>query len=243
MHHAVSHKNECSFSFLLHDLSDCPNQALPRGPPAAMPRIDTAQRVDRKAAILDAAERCFVRSGFHGASMSDICGEAGMSPGNLYRYFPSKEAMIEGLCERDFAEVGEGFSALARAPDIWTAFEALARFHMIEEPRESCQLWVEIMSEVARNPQIGTLRKKIDQFIEGKIRFALEMARDRGQTAPDADLEPAVQFLITYADGLMLRRARDENFDPRPHVDLMFSILRSMLLPPSTPAIARLNTP
>ncbi|MDP2802792.1 MAG: TetR/AcrR family transcriptional regulator [Phreatobacter sp.] len=208
-----------------------------------MPRIDTAQRIDRKTAILDAAERCFVRSGFHGASMSDICGEAGMSPGNLYRYFPSKEAMIEGLCERDFAEVGEGFSALAQAPDIWTAFEALARFHMIEEPRESCQLWVEIMSEVARNPQIGILRRKIDQFIEAKIRFALETARDRGQTDPGADLDRAVQFLITYADGLMLRRARDVNFDPDPHVVLMFSILRSMLLPPATPATARLKTP
>ena len=93
------------------------------------------------------------------------------------------------------------FDRIAAIDNPQALAEALARFHMIEEPRESCQLWVEIMSEVARNPQIGTLRKKIDQFIEGKIRFALEMARDRGQTAPDADLEPAVQFLITYADG------------------------------------------
>jgi TetR/AcrR family transcriptional repressor of uid operon len=208
-----------------------------------MPRIDTAQRIDRKTAILDAAERCFVRSGFHGTSMSAICAEAGMSPGNLYRYFPSKEAMIEGLCERDFAEVGEGFAALAQAPDIWAAFEGLARFHMIEEPRESCQLWVEIMSEATRNPQIGALRKKVDAFIESKMRFAMDVARDRGQTHPEADLERAVQFLITFADGLMLRRARDTRFDPGPHVALMFTILRSMLLPPATPADDRLKTP
>ena len=47
---------------------------------------------------LAAAQRCFVRSGFHGASMQDICAEAGMSPGNLYRYFPSKEALDRRHC-------------------------------------------------------------------------------------------------------------------------------------------------
>ena len=208
-----------------------------------MPRIAESRRTNRKAAILDAAERCFVRSGFHGASMSEICAEAGMSPGNLYRYFPSKEAMIEGLCERDFAELGAGFAELPSVPDIWAAFEALARFHMVDEPRESCQLWLEIMSEVARNPQIAGLRRKIDRFIEDKLRFALETARDRGQTDPAADLDRAVQFLITFADGLMLRRARDTGFDPVPHVGLMFDILRAMLLPPSSSSPANVTTP
>lgn len=208
-----------------------------------MPRIAETQRTDRKAAILDAAERCFVRSGFHGASMAEICAEAGMSPGNLYRYFPSKEAMIEGLCERDFDEIGEGFAALSHAPDIWGAFEVLARHHMVEEPRESCMLWVEIMSEVSRNPQIGALRRRIDAFIAENIRFALTVARDRGQTAANADLERAVQFLITFGDGLMLRRARDPAFDSRPHVAIMFDLLRDMLLPPATPTAAKASPP
>ena len=55
-------------------------------PPEAEPVMD------RRARILDAAERCFVRSGFHRTTMQDVAAEAGMSPGNLYRYFASKEA-------------------------------------------------------------------------------------------------------------------------------------------------------
>lgn len=204
--------------------------------PPPVPRIDHLQRTDRKSAILDAAERCFVRSGFHGASMSEICAEAGMSPGNLYRYFPSKEAMIEGLCERDLAEAEEGFAALAKAPDIWEAFRALANFHMVEEPREGCALWIETMSEVTRNPQIAALRERTDRFIYEKLRGALEIARERGQTAPQADLERATQFLITFGDGLMLRRVRDPDFDPAPHVEIMFDGLRAMLLTPSAPS-------
>ena len=58
-----------------------------------MRRANAQLQSDRRAEILAAAQRCFVRSGFHGASMQEICAEAGMSPGNLYRYFPSKEAI------------------------------------------------------------------------------------------------------------------------------------------------------
>src|SRR5919206_2725488 len=84
-------------------------------------RIGDESVADRRAQILDAAERSFCRSGFHRTTMQDIAAEAGMSPGNLYRYFPSKDALVAGLCERDrvglateFADVrnaGEGFLA------------------------------------------------------------------------------------------------------------------------------------
>ena len=44
-----------------------------------MRRANVQLQSDRRAEILAAAQRCFVRSGFHGASMQDICAEAGMS--------------------------------------------------------------------------------------------------------------------------------------------------------------------
>ena len=54
-------------------------------------------RSDRRSEILDAAQRCFARTGFHQTSMQQVCSEAGMSAGNVYRYFPSKEAIIAGI--------------------------------------------------------------------------------------------------------------------------------------------------
>ena len=85
---------------------------------SVMRRANAQLQSDRRAEILAAAQRCFVRSGFHGASMQEICAEAGMSPGNLYRYFPSKEALIAGIAERDRAEVG---AAVRAAPTSRTA--------------------------------------------------------------------------------------------------------------------------
>src|SRR6187401_3335842 len=74
-------------------------------------RLEAKAKPDRRSDILAAAQRCFVRSGFHGASMQDICAQAGMSPGNLYRYFPSKEALIAGIAERERAEVAQEFAS------------------------------------------------------------------------------------------------------------------------------------
>ena len=57
-----------------------------------------------------------MRYGFHAATMTQVADEAGMSAGNLYRYFPSKEAIVEGLCLNDQVQRSEAFASLASAP-------------------------------------------------------------------------------------------------------------------------------
>src|ERR687894_2377279 len=94
---------------------------------------DTAS--ERRARILDAAERCFVRAGFHRTTMQDVAAEAGMSPGNLYRYFRSKDVIVAGLAERDRARVMADFSQLVDADDFIGSFAALARRHFQDERR------------------------------------------------------------------------------------------------------------
>ena len=53
----------------------------------------------RRQEILDAARRAFIARGFHATSMQQIAAESGVSAGNIYRYFPSKEALIASVCE------------------------------------------------------------------------------------------------------------------------------------------------
>src|SRR3954454_19881942 len=72
---------------------------------------DNDSQSERRTRILDPAERCFVRSGFHRTTMQDVAAEAGMSQGNVYRYFPSKDAIVAGTTERDRAEVAGDFAS------------------------------------------------------------------------------------------------------------------------------------
>lgn len=50
--------------------------------------------------VLDAALALFVDKGFANTRVEDIASRAGLSKGAVYLYFPSKEAILEGLVRR-----------------------------------------------------------------------------------------------------------------------------------------------
>ncbi|CAN7570822.1 helix-turn-helix domain containing protein [Devosia sp. LjRoot16] len=50
--------------------------------------------------VLDAALELFIEKGFASTRVEDIAKRAGLSKGTVYLYFPSKEALLEGLVRR-----------------------------------------------------------------------------------------------------------------------------------------------
>src|SRR5471030_1915341 len=76
-----------------------------------MRTLDPVKHDEKRQEILLAAWRCLARDGFRGASTADICKEAGISPGHLYHYFASKEAIVTAITagglERIEARFGE----------------------------------------------------------------------------------------------------------------------------------------
>src|SRR6476659_6530306 len=105
-----------------------------------MPKLKPNVQRARREHILDAAEQCFGRSGFHRTTMHDICKEAGVSPGALYVYFDSKEALIAGICERD-------------------------RQYFLEKPAHSHRMCIEIGLESTRNPRVVEIFQRFDRYI------------------------------------------------------------------------------
>src|SRR5437016_1619144 len=132
-------------------------------------RANAQLQSDRRDEILGAAQRCFVRAGFHGASMQDICTEAGMSPGNLYRYFPSKEALIAGIAERDRAEVAQEFARADLSRGLFAVIEGMAQHHFAEKSDEQVALCTEIWSEARRNPEIGRISTAFDADVKRRL--------------------------------------------------------------------------
>src|SRR5262245_15540703 len=71
----------------------------------------TAQGVAARDRLYDIAIRMIAERGYDATTLRDIAKEAGVSVGLLYRYFPSKQAVIIALYEElstDFAREAAG---------------------------------------------------------------------------------------------------------------------------------------
>jgi len=194
-----------------------------------MRRANAQLQSDRRDEILAAAQRCFVRSGFHGASMQDICAEAGMSPGNLYRYFPSKEALIAGIAERDRAEVAQAFASADLSHGLLNVLEGMVQHYFAEHPRERVLLCTEVMAEARRNPDIARISAAFDADVRKWLIGLLQGAAARGDIPGDVDLDGVVTMLMLIADGVWWRRALDPDFKPETVVPIVMDVARHLL--------------
>lgn len=64
------------------------------------PAPTTERGADKREAILEAALVLFVERGFHGTAVPDIADRAMVGAGTIYRYFSSKEALVNELYRR-----------------------------------------------------------------------------------------------------------------------------------------------
>jgi TetR/AcrR family transcriptional repressor of uid operon len=197
-----------------------------------MRRPNVQLQSDRRTEILAAAERCFSRSGFHQASMQEICADAGMSPGNLYRYFPSKEAIIAGISERNRAEAAASFAAVEREPDFFTGLAGLARHHLVERSAEEVGLCAEIMAECRRNPEVARVYQDIERDVKERLVALLRGAQSRGEISRGLDLDGAASVLMVLADGMSWRRAVDASFNAESALPLILHMVHCLLTEP-----------
>jgi AcrR family transcriptional regulator len=70
---------------------------------------------DTRARIMATAEALFRRLGFAKTTVADIAAELDMSPANVYRFFASKNAIVEAICKRCLSEVEEMAWTVARS--------------------------------------------------------------------------------------------------------------------------------
>jgi AcrR family transcriptional regulator len=84
-----------------------------------------ARRNRRK--VLAAARKVFAEQGID-AQIDDVARRARVGVGTVYRHFPTKEALLEALCEEQFALIADHARAALDADDPWEAFVDLLWF-------------------------------------------------------------------------------------------------------------------
>jgi len=71
---------------------------------------------DTRARIVETAEALFRRLGYAKTAVADIAAELKMSPANVYRFFSSKNAIVEAICQKCLNDLEANAWAVARSP-------------------------------------------------------------------------------------------------------------------------------
>jgi TetR/AcrR family transcriptional repressor of uid operon len=196
-----------------------------------MPKLKPDVQRARREHILDAAEKCFAQAGFHRTSIHDICRQAGVSPGALYVYFDSKEALIAGISERDRADFAERLAALSTAPDFLKALRELGEHYFVHEPAYKRRMCIEIGLESTRNARVGEIFQEVDGFVNSSFEKLFQRMKDEGRIAPELEIPMLAKVFSVIGDGLFWRRAVDPAFDGGSLVPAVLEVIGKLLNP------------
>lgn len=177
--------------------------------------------------IIEAAVTCFARSGFHGASMGGICAEAGMSPGALYRYFPSKDAIIAAIAEAERVRHAAFFARLAEADDPVEALASIGVATLEAVLAESGRaLLAETIAEATRNPAVRATFERNANEAHAAITAALRRGQAAGLVDLGLDIPTACRMVMALGDGLCAHQA----FGPLLDLERLRPVMRTLLL-------------
>ncbi|MCX8475360.1 MAG: TetR/AcrR family transcriptional regulator [Sphingomonas sp.] len=194
-----------------------------------MRKVDPEKHDQKRREILAAAERCFARSGFQGASISEIRAAAGISSGHLYHYFASKEEIVKEIAELRLKAGIEAMEAILTGPDPLAAF--LQHFCRPKPGgADSGYLLLELLAEADRNPAIGTMIR--EHSARGRRLLADLVRRGQADGKLDAALDPdlAASILIgILIDGMKAVTIRQPDL-PRDRLGDMIELLVTRFL-------------
>ncbi len=197
------------------------------------PRIDKNSKISRKESILQALARELEEKPGERITTAQLAKAVGVSEAALYRHFPSKAKMFEGLIafieDTVFSLVSrileEDKQALSRCEKILTMLLGFA-----EKNPGMTRLLVSdaLVGEKSR------LRERINQFYERvatQIKQVLRESRLQGKTISDEQIKVYSRLFVTLVEGRLHRYVRSD-FSRAPLDDwaVEWQLLRSAMV-------------
>ena len=200
-----------------------------------MPKVTEAHSAARRQQIIDAAYRCFARKGFHQATMRDIYAEANLSPGAVYHYFDSKDAIIQASFAFDYQRSLALFeSAIAHDHPLQALYELIDFFFRglesaaeLDAPRVNVQGWGEAL---VNPPLLETMRQGIDFYLDALAQI-VRKAQAAGQLDQTLDPQAVGRMLLSLYYGLELQKALNNEVAIEPYAKAIKTLLFSATQP------------
>lgn len=184
-----------------------------------------AKREARICEILSCAEKHFSNKGFHGAGISGIAADCGISVGHLYHYFGSKDELILAVVKSEMGRQAESIAAFEDlSPEnlrIEMAELATAIFSTDEEPFRTV-LNFEILAEAQRNPDVAAILQHQDGQMRSRF---VSILRRAGIDDP----ETRTELIFTIFSGLSARALRHPEQERAALLEVMKDVILKIL--------------
>jgi AcrR family transcriptional regulator len=96
-----------------------------------------------------------------------------MSAGNFYRYFPSKDAIIQAMVERDLAGIEEIFAAIISSDNPRAMLMQALDMKLDNHDCDEGALWAEILAASTRRPELGKVVSRMHAIVIGYLAAVL----------------------------------------------------------------------
>ena len=173
--------------------------------------VSESTKAASRARILDAARALFAERGFAACRVADVAKRAGMSAGNVYWHFDSKEAILAAILAEGFgnveamtAEVAAAYGPARRKLDLLVE-RTLALYE------ENAMFMVILGGLMGHGGQelvraLGFDMPEIGGRYHANLRRVFAEARSEGAVAP-ADPDQLVTFYFAFFNGLLITYA------------------------------------
>jgi TetR/AcrR family transcriptional repressor of uid operon len=198
-----------------------------------MRKVDPVKHEEKRREILFAAQRCFARDGFQGASTSEICKEAKISPGHLYHYFASKEDIIRAIAKMRLDIATARYVRMLEGTDAITALLSEVESSDIAHGRANSNLFFTMMAEAGRNPAVAKIMRENGRKIHKMLADYLRKGQASGQIDQSLDAESAATLLISMIDGMKTLAIHDPKVNMDTTVDVLKILITRFLTPHS----------
>lgn len=177
-----------------------------------MPRVSAEHLAARREQIIDAAMSRFAVNGFQATGMADVIAASGLSAGAVYRYFTSKDELIEAIADRVLNEIASRLDAGLTRPEgiepaaaVWIALEAFEEYASagpVDVSRIAIQAWAEAL----RNERIADIARSAYTRIRSYFVEVCRQAQAAGTMSADADASATGAALYSLVAGYVLQR-------------------------------------
>jgi len=162
---------------------------------------------DRREQIIDAALRVFSQKGFERTTNKDIAEEIGITPGLIYHYFESKEALLKAAIE-EHSPVGFihmlPTQMQEQNPEVFLTFMA-EKILQITEGEQFVRLMRVFLPEIIYNPSITSFNLAAIQEVSEFLVSYLETKMDSGELRR-SDASLTVQIFTGSLFAFFIRR-------------------------------------